>query len=66
MSNKRIKEIKNLTPDELKSKVRSFEHDLFDQRVKLATGQLANPSLIWKTRKDLARVKTILSQKGNK
>ena len=39
---------------------------LFEAKIKLATGQLENTALIWKTRKEIARIKTFLAQKTEK
>jgi large subunit ribosomal protein L29 len=63
VANKRMKELKNLSKDELNSKVRELEETLFRDRMKRVTGQLENTSIVWKNRKDLARVKTLLTQK---
>lgn len=60
MANKAMKELKNLSIDELKNRVRTLEKDLFQNKLKGTTGQLADPSSIWKMRKTLARVKTLL------
>lgn len=62
MANKRMKEIKNLSKDELKSKARELESNLFQARMKRATGQLADTAQVWRLRKDLARVKTLETQ----
>lgn len=63
MSNKRIKEIANLSEEELRTKIRESERRIFDARLKLTTGQLENTALVWKERKDLARMQTILTTK---
>ncbi len=39
---------------------------LFEAKIKLATGQLENTSIIWKNRKEIARIKTFLTQKTAK
>jgi len=62
VANKRMKEIKNLSKDELKSKARELESNLFQARMKRATGQLADTAQVWRLRKDLARVKTLETQ----
>ena len=59
---KKMKDLKNLTKDELNSKVRAAESELFQSRMKLKTGQLANTAALWSTRKDIARMKTLISQ----
>lgn len=62
MSNKKFVELKNLSKDELSSRLRELEAKLFDAKIKRATSQLADTALIWRSRKDVARIKTIQSQ----
>ncbi|MGK5087104.1 50S ribosomal protein L29 [Bdellovibrionota bacterium FG-2] len=64
MSNKRIKELRSLSKDELNTKVREAEAHLFEIRMKKATGQLADTASIWRSRKDLARIKMLLGGKA--
>ena len=62
MSNKKFKEIQQLSKDELSSKIRETEAALFKARMQRATGQLKDTSLLWRERKALARLKTRLTQ----
>lgn len=62
MSNKKFKELRNLSSDELSARLRELESKLFDAKIKKATSQLADTALIWRSRKDVARIKTIQSQ----
>jgi len=55
------KELMGHEPDELKSNLRKLEEDLFKYRLKQTTNQLENTMLIRKARRDIARVKTVLS-----
>ncbi len=67
MSNKMMKELKNLSENERTVKIRELEKSLFETRMKKATGQLADPAMIWRFRKELARAKTLQTQaKGKK
>lgn len=66
MSNKRMKELKNLSKDELVTKVRDLEGEIFQARMKKATGQLENTATVWRLRKDLARVRTLQGAKAAK
>jgi large subunit ribosomal protein L29 len=59
VATKRFKELKNMTKDELLTKVRTLQAELFQARMKTVTGQLEDTSTVWKLRKDLARVKTL-------
>lgn len=54
--------VQNLSRDELNAKAGELEKDLFRLRMERVTGQIKNPSGIWKSRKDLARLKTRLTQ----
>ncbi len=66
MATKRFKELKNLSADELKSRVRESEAQLFDAKMKKATGQLGDTATLWKLRKDIARLKTLQTASGQK
>jgi large subunit ribosomal protein L29 len=57
------KEIKAMTVDEIESKLTEFQDKLFKQKVQKALGQSDNPFKIRDTRRDIARLKTILAQK---
>jgi len=56
----KAKELKELSVEELREKEREAKQELFNLRFQKATGQLANTAMISKTKKDLARVKTVL------
>ncbi len=62
MSNKSFKAIKDLTKDELGGKLRELESELFQARMKKATGQLADVASLWRLRKQVARAKTVQTQ----
>lgn len=62
MATKRIKELKNLSKAELVTKIREHEGQLFETRMKKATGQLEDTAKLWRLRKDMARMKMLLSQ----
>ncbi len=54
------KELRNLSVEELKEKEHELSQELFNLRFQKATGQLGNTAMIEKTKRDLARVKTVL------
>ncbi len=56
-------EIKNLSTEELNKKLGELKKDLFMLRMQHATNQLDNPMQISATKKDIARIKTILREK---
>jgi large subunit ribosomal protein L29 len=55
--------IRDLTDDEIDAKIGEAQEELFRLRFRGATQQLENPSLIRKLRRDVARMKTILSER---
>jgi large subunit ribosomal protein L29 len=56
-------ELRDLTLDELLRKETELSTELFNLRFQLATNQLENPMRLPLTRKDLARIKTIIAEK---
>lgn len=63
MSTKRAKEFKNLTKEELMNRVRDTEANLFKARMQNKIGQLENTASINRYRKDMAVLKTVLTQR---
>jgi large subunit ribosomal protein L29 len=57
------KEIRAMTVDEIESKITESQDKLFKQKVQKALGQSENPYKIRETRKDIAKLKTILAEK---
>ncbi|MFC1883938.1 50S ribosomal protein L29 [Thermodesulfobacteriota bacterium] len=57
------KELRELSQDELLEKERELSQELFNLRFQKGTGQLGNTSMIPKTKRDLARVKTVLRER---
>ena len=60
----KIKEVRDLGGDDLKEKEKSFIEELFRLRIRFATGQLESSSAIKKVKKSVARVKTVLRERG--
>jgi large subunit ribosomal protein L29 len=58
-------ELRGKSVDELKQELQSLLTAQFKLRMNKATQQLANTSQISKTRRDIARVRTLLTEKGN-
>jgi len=58
----KAKELRDMDIQELIEKESSLRQELFNLRFQKATGQLGNTATIGKTKKDLARVKTILNE----
>lgn len=60
----KAKELRDMTSEELGTKLTELKGELFNLRFQLATGQLDNPVKLRFVRKDIARVKTILNEKA--
>lgn len=56
------RELRELTEEELREKERDASQELFNLRFQKATGQLGNTSMIPKTKRILARVKTVIRE----
>ena len=59
----KAEEIRDLTADDLKTKVRELDDELFRLRIQKSMGQLEAPARVRGVRKDLARLNTILREK---
>lgn len=57
-------EVRDMTPDELKDKLLQLKKEQFNLRFQKASGQLEKTARINEVRKDIARIKTILGEKG--
>ncbi len=55
-------EIRELTSDELNSKLNDLKAELFNLRFQLAINQLDNPMRISAVKRDIARVKTVIRE----
>ena len=62
-SNKRLSDLKTMTPDQLQDELLSLKKEQFNLRFQRATGQLENTGRIREVRRDVARVKTLSRQK---
>jgi large subunit ribosomal protein L29 len=56
-------ELRDLNVDELQARARDLEDQVFRMRIQKSMGQLDAPIKLRFTRRDLARVKTILGEK---
>jgi large subunit ribosomal protein L29 len=59
----RAEEIRELSAEEIKAKVADLEEERFRLRFRSATEQLENPLRLRTIRKDIARLKTVLTEK---
>ncbi|BCU67514.1 hypothetical protein HS7_09510 [Sulfolobales archaeon HS-7] len=57
------KELREMSLAELQKKLEELRGELFQYRMKWANGQLKNHHLIRTTKRDIARVKTVINEK---
>ena len=60
----RARELRELSIDELSQKERDLQEELFNLRFQRATGQLENIMRLTQVKRDIARVKTVIREKG--
>lgn len=59
-------EIRALSIDELKQKENELRRELFNLRFQLSKGELSNNMRVRAVRKDIARLLTVITEKGKK
>ena len=59
----KTKNLRELSNEELNKKLAELKQELFNLRFSNATGQLANPMQINACKKDIAKIKTILTER---
>ena len=57
-------ELRDKTPDQLREELSSLKKEAFNLRFQQATGQLENTARMRSVKRDVARVKTVLTQKA--
>jgi large subunit ribosomal protein L29 len=57
-------ELRDLSDEELRGKLRELQEELFNLRFQLATGQIENVGRIRQVRRDIARLKTVQQQRA--
>jgi large subunit ribosomal protein L29 len=55
-------EIREMSPDERQQKLKDLKEELFNLRFQLEVGQLENSARLKQTKKDIARVQTVIRQ----
>ena len=58
-------DIRKMTTEDINKKIQEIKTELFELRMKQATGTLEKPHMINALRKDVARLKTVLTEKLN-
>ena len=59
----KIKEVRDMSAEQLNTKMLELKKDLFNLRLQHATNQLDNPGKIADVKHDIARVKTVLRER---
>lgn len=58
-----IKDIRKLSNEELKNKIRETKEELFTKRMQQANGTLEKPTELRTLRKNVAKMKTVLTER---
>ncbi|RPH61877.1 MAG: 50S ribosomal protein L29 [Acidobacteria bacterium] len=58
-----VSELRDLTAEDLRAREKDLRDQLFRLRIQKSMGQLEAPGKVRTTRRDLARVKTVLREK---
>jgi large subunit ribosomal protein L29 len=59
----KIQEIRELTDEERRSELERLRRHVFDLRAQSVTEKLADPSMITKARRDIAKILTVMKEK---
>jgi large subunit ribosomal protein L29 len=59
----KVTEMRELSVDELQTREKDLDDQIFRLRIQKSMGQLEAPARVRELRKDLAKIKTILSEK---
>ena len=60
----KISEIRDMKTDELHSELDRLRRHLFDLRSQAVTEKLQDPTMLTKTKRDIARIFTVLRERG--
>ena len=58
----KVSEIRELSLEEMQTKVNDLREEMFNLRFQHGTGQLENTTKLKQTKKDIARLKTIIKE----
>lgn len=62
----KARELQDMSDEELESREKDLTEEVFNLRFQIAAGVAENPQILRNVRKDLARVKTVLSERKRK
>lgn len=60
-----VKDLRELSVQELENKIIDLKKELMDSRFSLATSQLEDTSIFRKIKKEIAQANTVLTEKNN-
>ena len=60
-----VKEIRDMSNEELVKEISSLSEELYNLRFQQATGSLENPARMKDIRKTIARIKTVQTERAN-
>ena len=60
----KVEELRELTVEDLRVRVKDLDDELFRMRLKKSMGQLEAPARLRGLRRDLARIKTLINEKA--
>ena len=60
----KIEDVRGFTPDQLTDNLANLKKEQFNLRFQAATGQMEKSHRVGEIRKDIARIKTVLSGKS--
>ncbi len=61
----KVSDLRDKTPKQLQEELLKLRRDQFHLRMQKASGQLGQTHLLNETRRDIARIKTIMAEKQN-
>ena len=64
MAKAKARELREMAADVIKTKIDEMEANLFTMKFQASMGKLENTSLLQVSRRDIARAKTVLTQKA--
>jgi len=62
----KISEIRKLDVDSLGTKLRDLEEEVFNLKMQAATQQLSNINQLYLKKRDIARIKTVMTEQSKK
>lgn len=60
----KVSEMRDMSPDERERKLGDLKQELFNLRFQHGIGQLENPQKMKQTKRDIARISTIIREAG--